>query len=509
MSWPPLIGTLRVNSTFGLPVRDVTLFAHHVFPARFNTIVEWTATAHPALPVEYSFWRQDPSSGWIEVQPYGPSATYQWTPSYTDIGIHSLEVRTRAVGSPAAYDATTSSTFAIDAGEPLRFVTFSASSASPIPVGSSTTWAAQAAGGQAPLLYEFWRLDANEWRLVQTYSTSGSYTWTPNAGDIGLHALQVWVRNSDATAAYEIYTGSTFDVGVSKPVRVDSLTTTSAMPALVGQPITWRAMASGGVPPLQYQFWRLDAGAWRLVQDYGLLSTYTWTPGAAEIGQHALQVWVRSFGSVKPYDAWAGAAFSVATAAPATLTSLSRFPSSTPPAGMEIQWTAVTTGGLSPLQYRFWRFDGGAWTMVRDWGPSNTYTWRTGLADIGAHALQVWVRSTGSSATYESWLGESFTIGPPRNRDQLLLVLSIIERRDGDHLDRRGVWRRGAVAIPVLAVGCRWLAPGAGLRTVADVHVDPDARRRRPALDPGLHPQCGIDRPVQRLAGTSFVIIGP
>jgi hypothetical protein len=42
------------------------------------------------------------------------------------------------------------------------------------------------------------------------------------------------------------------------------------------------------------------------VQPYGSSSSYTWTPGAADAGTHALQVWVRSAGSTEVYDAWRG-----------------------------------------------------------------------------------------------------------------------------------------------------------------------------------------------------------
>jgi hypothetical protein len=412
-SAPRLIGTLRLNSTVDLPVREVTLLVDQFLPVRFNKPIRWTAAAHPALPVEYRFWRFDASTGWMEVQPYGPNPTYTWTPAYADVGVHSLQVWARRIGSPAEYDSWESTTFSISTGEPVRFFVFKSSSPSPMAAGSPITWTAEATGGRGPLSYQFWRLDVDGWHIVQGYSTSGTYTWTPTAADVGSHMIQVWARSVDVPASYEGYTGATFEISAPNPVAVSSLTTTSALPALVGQAIVWRATAGGGVSPLQYQFWRLDAAVWRMVQDYGPSSTYSWTPGGADIGQHALQVWVRSFGSNQPYDAWAGAAFSVAAPNPATLTSLSRFPSSTPPAGMEVQWTAIATGGLAPLQFQFWRLDSGSWTMVRDWGPSNTLTWRTGLADIGEHALQVWVHSAGSSATYESWLGESFTIGPP------------------------------------------------------------------------------------------------
>jgi hypothetical protein len=274
-------------------------------------------------------------------------------------------------------------------------------------------------------------------------------------------------------------------VGVPDPLTVTSLTPNAPSPSPIGQTLTWSATATGGIAPLSYQFWRLDTGVWRLVQDYGASSTYTWTPSAADIGEHALQVWVRSFGSNQAYDAWAGAAFSVA-APPATLTSLSRFPSSTPPAGMEIQWTANATGGLAPLQYQFWRFDGGVWTMVRDWGASNTFTWSTALSDIGAHALQVWVRSAGSSAPYESWIGESFTIGPP------VIEINYFSYYPSLQVGTAITWMVaafGGVApapVPILATGSRRLAHGAGLQSVTDVHVDADARGRWAARNPGL-----------------------
>jgi len=408
----PLVGTLRFNSLDALRVRQVTLLQSG-YPGdsiRFNRPVTWTAVAHPDLGVEYSFWRQDPSGGWTLVQPYSRSATYVWTPGLIP-GSYSFQVWTRRIGSTEPYEAWSGTTVSL--GEYPIVGTPAPSRPLPALVGLPITWSVSYFGGIEPVTFQFWRLDGDTWHMVQDYSGLKSYTWTPTLGDVGPHALQVWVRNAGSSAPYDVYRSVTFDVGVPDPLTVTSLTPNAPSPWPIGRTLTWSATATGGIAPLSYQFWRLDAGVWRMVQDYGPSATYSWTPGGPDIGQHALQVWVRSFGSNQPYDAWASTAFSVAAPNPATLTSLSRFPSSTPPAGMEVQWTVMATGGLPPLQYQFWRLDVGTWTMVRDWGPSNTYTWRTGLADIGAHALQVWVRSAGSAVPYESWLGESFTIGPP------------------------------------------------------------------------------------------------
>jgi hypothetical protein len=41
--------------------------------------------------------------------------------------------------------------------------------------------------------------------------------------------------------------------------------------------------------------------------------------------------------------------------------------------------------------------------MARDYSPVNSYTWTPTASDVGDHALQVWVRSAGSSVAYESY----------------------------------------------------------------------------------------------------------
>jgi len=44
--------------------------------------------------------------------------------------------------------------------------------------------------------------------MVQNYSSSNTFTWTPTGADVGDHALQVWVRSAGSTVAYEAYKSS-------------------------------------------------------------------------------------------------------------------------------------------------------------------------------------------------------------------------------------------------------------------------------------------------------------
>jgi RHS repeat-associated protein len=71
----------------------------------------------------------------------------------------------------------------------------------------------------------------------------------------------------------------------------------------VGTTVTWTATATGTVQPLQYRFERRDdLGNWSIVQNYGMLNTYTWTPTVADIGTNAVRVSVRNGGSTADFE---------------------------------------------------------------------------------------------------------------------------------------------------------------------------------------------------------------
>ncbi len=134
--------------------------------------------------------------------------------------------------------------------------------------------------------------------------------------------------------------------------------------------------------------------------DGGVSVVWGHTPTAKNVPSHAIVN--RSFLSCHQ-----------ASTPPATATSLTADVTFPVPAGTQVTWTATSTGGTAPLEYRFWRFDvaTSTWTMVRDYTTSNTFLWATSSADVGQHKFGVWVRSAGSTADYESTLGTAvFTI---------------------------------------------------------------------------------------------------
>jgi hypothetical protein len=65
--------------------------------------------------------------------------------------------------------------------------------------------------------------------------------------------------------------------------------------------------------------------------------------------------------------------------------------------GSTIAFTATAAAGSGPKQFKWLLFDGAAWSVAANWGPSSTFTWTPTVP--GAHyQVRVWARSGSSSA---------------------------------------------------------------------------------------------------------------
>ncbi len=228
--------------------------------------------------------------------------------------------------------------------------------------------------------------------------------------DFAGNPIPAWAGKNPDIGAYE---------NQSAPA-ITALTPSPAPPQATGTMITWTATTTGGIAPLQYQYWLYSGatGTWTMVRDYGISASWTWTPTQA--AQYAVQVRVRNAGSTTTYDALKNSpTFSITV--PSTLpivTSLTPSPTVPRPAGTTITWTAAATGGTAPLQYQYWLYSSvtASWTMGRDYSTSPSWAWTS--AQAGQYAVQVWVRNAGSTTKYDAWLGSGYfnitaASGPP------------------------------------------------------------------------------------------------
>ena len=282
------------------PLVVTGLTANVTFPSPAGTPITWTATTTGGTaPLQYQFWRNTNFTGWVIVQPYSTSNTYLW--ASPTAGSHQIFVGVRNAGSTAIYDQSLGSGSFTVTTAVLTVTSLTADVTLPSPAGVPVTFTATATGGTAPLQYQFWRNDNYAgWVVVQPYSTSHTYLWaSPTAGIIQVF---VGVRNAGSTALFDANrTLGPFTI-TPATLTITSLTPDVTLPSPAGVPITFTATATGGIAPLQYQFWRNDNYAgWVVVQPYSTSNTYLW---ASPVAGSAYQVFVgvRSAGSTAIYD---------------------------------------------------------------------------------------------------------------------------------------------------------------------------------------------------------------
>lgn len=233
--------------------------------------------------------------------------------------------------------------------------------------GSVVAWKVSATGGSDPLYYKFllYSQKTDTWTVLQDYRPESTLSWTP--AEPGTYALQVWVRGVRLTATYDDWRSTGPFVVESSALHISRVEAHPMTPVRPGDSIVFNAVASGGIGPLQYQFWLLDhsTGSWTALGDYSTQAQVEWTAGG--VGNYTAQVWVREAGSDNRFDAWWGNVPVRVTDKPEvqSLTSNVAGPVSV---GTPVTWTAVA-GGAASLDMR-----SGDGTSSRTNGPCSRTT---------------------------------------------------------------------------------------------------------------------------------------
>jgi hypothetical protein len=407
-AWVRAVGSTAAYEVFGgtpsfnVVSAPLTLTANVDFPTPPANQVTWTAILGSAVfqPVEYKFQLTNVNTNTTTLlRDYSSSNQVQTTLA---AGKYVVQVMERQVGSTNQFDLTTSSPAFDVMSSPLTISSFSTAATFPAPTGTPIKWVTRVKGGTAgPIQYAFWLYSTkNGWKNPQPWGATETFTWTPTWADEDDYALQVWVKNNGSTAAYDVYAGTNMFHIQRASLH---MTTPTLFPVAVGTPVTWTADIADPSVTMEYQFWQYSysTSTWTLGQAYGAQKTFVWTPTVVDT--YTIQVWARQVGSTAAYDFYTSPAAPLSVVSgPAQVVSLTSDVSLPAPAGSTITWTAGATGGSAPLEYQFWRQDGATWTMVQNYSPQNTYRWITGAADIGPHAIQVRVRSQGSTVAQEA-----------------------------------------------------------------------------------------------------------
>jgi hypothetical protein len=216
----------------------------------------------------------------------------------------SLPARETAVHHPASKsDAPAPQATAVAVA--CKAVSFTGKAGAIASPGATVRLTAAASGCPSPL-YRFWVLEpGSRWSMVQDYSLSASYQWTPPA-TMGDYTFEVDVRDASQTTAYDAIANAVFKVAGCTSA---SVSTDRSSPQRPGTKITLRAAASCP-SAASYRFWiRPPGGDWRVVRDYASQSTFAWIPDGA--GTYDLEVDVRDARSSARYEAVANLRYPV------------------------------------------------------------------------------------------------------------------------------------------------------------------------------------------------------
>ena len=199
-------------------------------------------------------------------------------------------------------------------------------------------------------------------------------------------------KSSNITVTYEY----SKDNEVVNPPVISSFTADKKSPQVSGTQIKLTATATGN-GTLQYKFLIKDSsGNWAVLRDYGKSNVYTWKTGKA--GNKTIYVDVKdSNGKVTR----ASMSYTIkAEAKPPVVSSFTADKKSPQVSGTQIKLTAKATGN-GTLQYKFLIKDAaGNWSVLRDYGTSNTYTWTTKAT--GNKTLYVDVKDSNGQVTRKS-----------------------------------------------------------------------------------------------------------
>lgn len=314
----------------------------------------------------------------------------------------------------------------------VKSVTLAANRTAPQAPGTAITWTAVASGGILPHQYQWWTYDGSTWTAASSWTTANTYVWTPVTASSS-HRVAVWVRSAGSYGSYETSAEIWFAISgtataapapapaPSARTSAVSITANLTAPQPAYTTVTWTAAPTGGVAPHQYQWWTYDGTSWVAATAWTTTNTLAWRPTVAN-PNHRVAVWVRSAGQTSSHEAATEVDFPIAgtaTTVPAptpTTTSTARTTAvvltankaAPQPPNTTITWTALPAGGVAPHQYQWWVFDGANWVST-PWSTSSTFAWIPTIANAN-YRVAVWVRSAGSSGSYEATAEQYFAI---------------------------------------------------------------------------------------------------
>jgi hypothetical protein len=425
---------LNQSTTRALEVKAITPLGVTVTPAPASSTygnpinLTATVTGGHTPTVQYTLGRRRVGTvDWIPMPlVWQAGNVLSWTPTAADVGSWELAIavkdRTTAPDANGLGYAAAAIAGTVQVVAPLVLSCPTVVQRT-VTSGTTFTWSGISSTGGTPgtVEYSYSRQltgnASNPWLpnpLV--WQTNTAFSWTPTASDLGTWQFFAITRdvNTPANPGYS----STCNMGqivVVSPLTVS--VTPSPATSIHGTAITWTATANGGIPAsTQYAFFRRRAGdaVWTppVTQAVWQGSSYTWTPGAADVGTWEIVVWVKDGNTPSNANTYGYASYANAGSVNVVTPPLTLSVTASPTQiiyGNPISWQATATGGTpATTRFAFFRRPAGTTPWTPDatapaWQTSNTFTWTPTSADVNTWEIYVWVKDGDTPATMNTY----------------------------------------------------------------------------------------------------------
>jgi hypothetical protein len=123
-----------------------------------------------------------------------------------------VEVWGRSAGNNVdSYEAYKDLAYTVSAGQVLTIATLTPNKTSPQSAGTTITFTASGSAGTAPYQYKWWLKSGSTWTMMQDWSSSTTFAWTP--GSANSYTVEVWGRSAGNNVdTYEAYKDSSYSI---------------------------------------------------------------------------------------------------------------------------------------------------------------------------------------------------------------------------------------------------------------------------------------------------------
>ncbi|MBM7662525.1 hypothetical protein JOC85_003332 [Bacillus mesophilus] len=249
--------------------------------------------------------------------------------------------------------------------------------------------------------YRFLVQDGGEWKTVQDFSTSSSFTWKPEKA--GSYKIKVQAKSTSSDKAFDDEKVITYDVYT--PASIETFDSEKEGPLPNHSEIAFSTTTNSDTENLvQYSLY--NGSEWTVLKDYSDEGLYNWKPENA--GTYKIRTRVKHSLSQQDFDEEQELEYTIFE--PATLTSLNADVTSPQPIHSSIIVKAESKDDSTNL-FKFQVFEKGSWNTVQEYSTKSSLNWNPNKA--GDYQVKVLVKHTLSKEDFDSEKVVDFTIYEP------------------------------------------------------------------------------------------------